>query len=105
MFFPSGYFVEFGYHTISENFFRAQGGIFHIVMAAAYLTAAADPIKNKIMVKFSISAKLIATIFLLGYFFFFDQILVILLSGIGDFAMGAIIFFLAKQSGLFYGRE
>ena len=105
MFLPANLFVDFGYNEISENFFRAQGGIFHIVMATAYLIAARNPVNNQIMVRFSFIAKMIATIFLFGYFVLIQPILVVLLSGIGDFAMGAIIYYLAKQTGLFYGRR
>ncbi len=103
MFLPAKYFVNFGYNEINENFFRAQGGIFHIVMVTAYLIAARDPIKNKIMVRFSFIAKMIATIFLIGYFLLVDSIFVVLLSGIGDFAMGAIIYFMAKENGALNG--
>lgn len=96
-------FVEFGYNEIGENFFRAQGGVFHLVMVAAYTLAALNPVKNKIMVLFSVIAKMMATIFLLIYFVFFDSIIVVVLSGLGDFIMGIIIYFLGKTTGLFDG--
>lgn len=105
IFIPSHFFVEFGYHEISENFFRAQGGVFHLVMVVAYSLAAINPSINKPLVKFSIIAKLIATFFLVYYYLFIDNIIVVLLSGLGDFAMGVLILFLAKQTGLFNAGE
>lgn len=101
IFIPSHFFVEIGYHQICENFFRAQGGVFHLVMVVAYSFAALNPIVNKPMVKFSIIAKFIATFFLIFYFLFVENIIVVLLSGLGDFAMGGLILFLAKRIGLF----
>jgi hypothetical protein len=97
---PAKLFLEFGYNPITENFFRAQGGVFHLVMVVAYLFAMRDPIQNKMMVLFSITAKFIATIFLFTYFIFSEQIIVILLSGIGDLAMGLIILYLSKKLNL-----
>lgn len=102
---PSHFFIEFGYNEIGENFFRVQGGTFHLVMVAAYLLAAVDPAKNRIMVIFSIIAKTMATIFLFAYFLLFDSIIVVLLSGIVDLGMGVIIYLLAKISGLFNDRN
>ncbi len=101
---PANLFLEFGYNPITENFFRAQGGVFHLVMVVAYLFALRDPVQNKIMVLFSITAKFIATIFLATYFIFSEHIIVVLLSGIGDFVMGAIILFLSIKLNLFNGR-
>jgi len=96
---PSSLFQQFGYHAISEPFFRIQGGVFHLVMVMAYLAAARDPIGNQAMVSFSFRAKFLATLFLINYFIFIDRIWVVLLSGLGDFIMGAAIYWLATQAG------
>ena len=105
IFIPAGFFAEFGYAEITENFFRAQGGVFHWVMVAAYLSAFLNPVKYKIMVQFSITAKFIATIFLISYYIFVDPIIVVLLSGAGDFAMGLCILFLAHKNNLLNHKE
>ena len=105
IFIPAEYFIEFGYNPITENFFRAQGGVFHLVMVAAYLIAMQDPYTNKVMVKFSIIAKTIAVVFLFSYFVFVERNLVILLSGVGDLIMALIILFLSYKIKLFDGRK
>ncbi len=97
LFLPTHLFTEFGYNPITENFFRAQGGIFHIVMVVAYLMAMKDPVENKVMVLFSISAKFIAVLFLFGYYIFIENILVVFLSGVGDLIMALILLFLSKK--------
>ena len=45
---------------VGEPFFVAQGGVFHLVMAAAYLLAARDPARQRGLVDFSILVKLAA---------------------------------------------
>jgi hypothetical protein len=94
VFFPTDFFPKVGYHIVTEPFFKVQGGVFHLVMAVAYLLAASGPIQQKKMVLFSFTAKFIATVFLVVYYLAVDPILVILLSGAGDFTMGLILFFL-----------
>lgn len=80
----------FGF-DISEKFFSTQGGVFHIVMSVAYVMAAESIGKSNHLITFAIIAKFIATIFLLGYFFFKNHIWMVLISGIGDFLMGFIL--------------
>lgn len=94
---PSWLMEQFGYSSINEPFFKVQAGVFHIVMVVAYMLAASDPIKNKIMVIYSITIKFIATIFLVVYFIFINPVIVILLSGFGDLAMGLILVYLYKN--------
>lgn len=84
----------FGYEGYAGNFFRAQGGIFHIVMSIIYIVAARDVDKNRILIYLTLTAKFIATIFLLGYYFIFEQIWMVLVSGIGDFLMGICVLLL-----------
>lgn len=97
MFLPIKAIVFFGFPDYPVNFFRAQGGIFHIVLCIAYFFAAKKPINNYLMVKFSYIAKFIAFIFLSLYYFIEDHILLVLLSGIADLGMGIIIFVLSKN--------
>ena len=86
IFAPTSFLELFGF-TITDRFFTTQGGVFHIVLVPAYILAAVNLEKGKLLIVFAISAKLIATVFLLVYYFFIDPILMVLVSGIGDFLM------------------
>ncbi len=93
---PPSWMTPFGFNAITEPFFKAQGGVFHLVMVAAYLPAARNPNANQVLIRFSIIAKLMAVLFLIPYFIFVSSNLVVLLSGLGDLLMGAILFYLWK---------
>jgi hypothetical protein len=92
--FPSEWMQKFGFNPITESFFKSQGGVFHIVMTVAYLLGAWKPIKYEILIIFAITAKFIATLFLMTYFFINGSTVVILLSAISDFLMGTILWYL-----------
>jgi len=94
---PSKIFVFIGFSDVTEKFFPVQGGVFHVVLSIAYAMAARDVIHQGRMVMLTISAKLIATVFLFSYFFIIDKIWVLLLSAIGDAFMGITVWYL-------YGR-
>ncbi|MGA3015152.1 MAG: hypothetical protein ABSD71_14080 [Bacteroidales bacterium] len=80
----------FGFH-LTEKFFADQGGVFHLVVAVAYIWAAID-LKNSFkMIVLSCTAKYVATVFLLSYFFFVDHKFMVIFSGIADFLMGFTI--------------
>ena len=98
--FPAEWMTEFGFAVISEEFFKVQGGVFHIVMAVAYSLACWRPIEYKILIIFSILAKFIATVFLFSYYFFSGPVVTILLSGIVDFFMGLILLYLFRNSSV-----
>lgn len=91
IFVPNTFLEYLGYGKCVENFFRTQGGVFHIAMAIGYSLAAYNSKKNECLVIFSIIVKFLATIFLFSYFIFINPLLVILLSGISDFIMGILI--------------
>lgn len=80
----------FGF-DIQEKFFSTQGGVFHIVMSVAYVMGAETIGKSNQIITFAIIAKFMATIFLLSYFLFINQIWMVLISGIGDFLMGIVL--------------
>ena len=82
---------RFGYGAYQERFFSVQAGVFHFVLVVAYALAAARPRRFPGLLALSVAAKLMATAFLVLYFLFADRIWVVLLSGIGDFAMGVAI--------------
>ena len=86
----------FGF-TGGNLFFQVQGGVFHIVMCVAYILAATDPGSARKLIIFIVTAKTIALVYLLMYYFFIDHIMMVLLSGLGDGMMALIIFLLWKK--------
>lgn len=89
---PAELMQLFGFGKCYERFFPTQGGVFHIVMAVGYLMAAYNVDKYRCLAIFSIIVKIMATVFLFTYFIAVEQILLVLLSGIGDCLMGSIIY-------------
>jgi hypothetical protein len=98
IFIPADLIKQLGFNECTERFFLTQGGVFHIIMSAAYLMGSSKSKKYECMISFSIIVKLFATIFLLVYFLFVKQSLIILLSFITDGLMGAIIWILYANS-------
>ncbi len=86
--------IEFFGFRLTEKFFADQGGVFHLVVAVAYIWAALDLEDSFKLIVLSCTAKFVATIFLLSYFFFVDPKLMVILSGIADFLMGFTILLL-----------
>jgi hypothetical protein len=84
--------MQFFGFQIHERFFQTQGGVFHLVLCIAYILITTNILENKNLTIFSISAKIIATIFLSSYYLFVSPIITVFLSGIGDFLMAIIIF-------------
>ena len=105
IFFPPAWMTSFGFNTISENFFKVQGGVFHIVMVVAYSMAAHNPVKNKPLILFAIITKFIATVFLFTYFLLYTEMITVFLSGVSDFIMGIIILYLYKKADLTKNSE
>lgn len=97
IFLPGPLFEKLGYSMISERFFAVQGGVFHIVMCVGYLMAAVGKDRFPGVVYLAVTAKLTATVFLLTYSFAVEWVPVVFLSGIFDFLMGVLIWFLYKQ--------
>jgi hypothetical protein len=83
----------FGFH-LSEKFFAVQGGVFHIVVSVAYIMAALDLEHSEKLIALSCTAKFMATLFLLSYFFFVSPIFMVIFSGFADFLMGLTILLL-----------
>ena len=81
----------FGLLPYVEQFFPTQGGVFHIVMAVAYGLAAREDGRNRTLLLFIITAKFMATIFLLIYSAFVASAWVLLLSAVGDGLLGLLI--------------
>jgi hypothetical protein len=93
---PLDYFDLFGFHAYSGNFFKIQAGVFHIVMCLAYALAAMDPVRNRIMIRFAIFAKMMATVFLISYAVFIDMVWMVMASGVFDFIMGLVLIWFHK---------
>lgn len=91
VFMPSEYMPVFGFEAGDANFFRAQGGVFHIIMGIIYIMASYSFRESSALVVITVTAKLIATIFLLIYFFFVSDTWSILFSGIMDGLMAIVI--------------
>ncbi len=92
MFMPREYFnLYFNYQPVSERFFSVQAGVFHIVLSIGYGLTAIDWRRFEGVVVLSVIAKFVATVFLFSYSAFVAWILVVFLSGVGDFFMGLAI--------------
>ena len=81
-----------GFSPICERFFPTQGGVFHILMAVAYVMGAVNAKKYHYVIVFAIIVKSAATLFLLTYCFVVEFKWIILLFGIGDGLMGLMMF-------------
>ena len=97
IFLPLSIFEFLGFHHEVERFFPAQGGVFHLLMAVCYSSAAHNLLKNEQLVIFSVIVKSGATIFLLIYFIFIDPVALVFLSCVSDFTLGLLIY-------IFYNR-
>lgn len=97
---PFGALSWFGLTVDPYRFFSTQGGVFHIVMAIAYLFAARAPLEERSLLIFIILAKWIAFFFLAFYFLIGEMVPMIALSAVGDGLMGLLVmlFFLEAYS-------
>ncbi|MCK9423050.1 MAG: hypothetical protein M0Q38_10665 [Bacteroidales bacterium] len=86
--------IEFFGFSLSEKFFAVQGGVFHLIISYAYITAALNPKGSKQMIILSCITKFSATLFLFGYYLFVKQIPMVLVSGVLDCLMGVVILIL-----------
>ncbi|MCX6251139.1 MAG: hypothetical protein NTX61_10350 [Bacteroidetes bacterium] len=89
--------IEYFGFDLQEKFFAVQGGVFHIVVSLAYIMAALDLAHSRKLIILSCTAKFMATIFLLSYFFFGRPIFMVIFSGFADFLMGLAILLLYLQ--------
>ena len=95
--FPPNYLEYFGFPNYTYSFFQAQGGVFHIVMSVAYIRAIKYMYKSSGLIVFSISAKAMATIFLVAYYIFVESSWMIIMSAFGDAVMASILFLLYRR--------
>ena len=88
---PLEHYDLFGFEDYQGDFFKIQAGLFHLVMVIAYVFAALDPVKYRVMILYSIIAKFAATLFLISYSIFGEPVWMVIVSGIADFIMGLIL--------------
>jgi hypothetical protein len=81
-----------GFNPDGEHFFPTQGGVFHLLLFVVYLMGASHIEKYHHFIVFSIFVKAVATIFLMMYCVAAEFKWVVFISGIGDGAMGLMIF-------------
>ena len=93
---PAECFTNMNYNELNEPFYAYQGGVFHIVMAAGYFLAAIARNERKLFLLFIMIVKFCATVFLLIYFVFEKQIIIVLFSGVTDFIMGLAVLYFYK---------
>ena len=86
-----------GFSSECERFFPTQGGVFHFLMATAYIMGATNIGKYHYLIVFSIFVKAVGTFFLIIYCIIVEFKWIVLLSGIGDGAMGLMIFLALKK--------
>ena len=66
-------------------------------MCVAYIQAAMAPVGNRVLILFAISAKMIATVFLVSYAVFIDMVWIVLASGVFDFVLGLVLVWFNRQ--------
>jgi hypothetical protein len=81
----------FGFQVAVEKFFPVQGGVFHLVMSVAYAMAAYWKLRREGLIIFSITAKYMATAFLIIYGLAVTGIWMVWLSALGDVVMGTVM--------------
>ncbi len=91
------YLIYFGFQNFQCRFFQMQAGIFHLVMAVAYLLALYQGESAPGLIYFAVFAKSIAAVFLAFYYLFVEQIWMILLSALGDGFLGMLLLVLYNQ--------
>ena len=97
IFLPLEFLKFWGFEGYQGIFFKIQGGVFHIVMCGAYLPAAINPSRNRILILFAIFAKFTATLFLISYAWFIEMVWMVMASGFIDFLMAVILLFFYKR--------
>lgn len=90
---PAEWLAWFGLAVHPQRFFPCQGGVFHIIMAAAYGAGMIHPVKNALLIRFSIFVKICAALFLLIFFLFQEMVPFILLNAVLDGLLGGLLFF------------
>ena len=97
IFIPPEFLDIFGYYDYKGSFFQTQAGVFHLVMAVAYVMAAKMAVPRCPLIWFIVTAKSMAFVFLLTYFIFAEQIWIVAFSAFTDGAMALVLYMLNVQ--------
>jgi len=81
-----------GLQINGERFFQAQGGAFHLVMAAIYAWAAVRTLRRRELIILAIVVKSTAALFLAAYCLFVHMIWIVLASAAVDASIAALIY-------------
>jgi hypothetical protein len=88
---PAGLIAWGGWPEITDPFFPAQGGVFHVLMALLYALAARRAEALRLLLPFIVTVKFAAAVFLVGYYLCIQPVWLVLASGLLDGAMGAAL--------------
>lgn len=93
-----GWLIAFGgWRPLSDPFFPAQGGIFHVLMAVLYGLAARRAETRSFLLPFIVFVKAAAAVFLVSYYLAVEQVWLVLLSGLLDGAMAVLVFLVHRD--------
>ena len=82
-----------GWENVEPLFFARQGGVFHIVVACGYLM---EHFRYR-GILLLVTAKAIATVFLLANFALGEHAWVVPLSGVADGMMGLVVYLIHRR--------
>ncbi len=88
---PSDLLPRFGLAGGGTRFFQAQGGTFHLLMAAGYVLAALDPAGRRPLVVFAVLVKVVATLFLVTCLLVGPRGWIVAVSAAGDGLLAALL--------------
>ena len=94
---PEKWFQFLGLEVGLQRFFVSQGGVFHLLMAGAYLAGMLHPRRFVVLVKYAIVVKVCAAVFLIFYFLFVHGVVFILLDGVIDACLGWLVWIGLRQ--------
>ncbi len=89
---PPSWMASFGLQVSGEHFFQAQGGAFHLVMAAIYAWAALRMLRMRELIILAIVVKSIAAVFLATYCLVVHMIWIVLAAAAVDASIAALIY-------------
>lgn len=96
--FTDRFLRRMGFNLSSHRFYPRQTGAFLVVLGTGYLLAARDPAANRGLVHLTVFSKAVAVLFLFSEFLVRKAPRSILIAGVMDGLMGAVVAALARDS-------
>jgi uncharacterized membrane protein len=96
--FTDRFLRRMGFNLSSHRFYPRQTGAFLVVLGTGYLLAARDPAANRGLVHLTVLSKAVAVLFLFSEFLVRKAPRSILIAGVMDGLMGAVVAVLARDS-------